>query len=364
MTTVGDLPTPALLLDLDVLEANLERMARRARALGVVLRPHVKTHKCVEIGRRQRALGATGITVSTLYEARVFADHGFDDVTWAFPLIPSRLDEAQDLAARIRLRVVVDSVEAIELLDRRQQPFHVWLKVDCGYHRAGVDPHSDRALELARRIAGAQRTVFDGILTHSGHAYHGRSREEVAAVAAEERDVMLAFAERLRRDGVSVPAISVGSTPAMAAVDRLDGISEIRPGNYAFYDYSQVVIGSCGVRDCALTVLTTVVSSHPGTNHCVIDAGALALSKDSGAEQAPQPTMGEIYGDYASGELRRDARVVSLSQEHGIVSAPLPVGTRLRILPNHSCLTAAHFDEYHVVRGEDVVDRWKVWRGR
>lgn len=364
VTDLAALPTPALLLDLDKLEANLSRMARRAEALGVALRPHVKTHKCVEIGRRQRDHGTSGITVSTLYEARVFADHGFDDITWAFPLVPSRLDEVQDLAARIRLRVVVDSSEAIDLLDRTEQPFHVWLKVDSGYHRAGVDPHGAPAFELARRLAGAQRLVFDGILTHSGHAYHGRSRAEVAAIAAVERDVMIAFAERLRQEGVPVAAISVGSTPALAAVDRLDGVSEIRPGNYAFYDYSQVVIGSCGVRDCALTVLATVVSSQPGTNHCVVDAGALALSKDTGAEQAPCPTMGEIFDDYAGGTLRADARVVSLSQEHGIVSAALPVGTRVRILPNHSCLTAAQFDEYHVVRGAEVVDRWKVWRGR
>lgn len=362
--TIADLPTPALLLDLDKLEANLARMASRAKQLGVALRPHIKTHKCVEVGRLQRDHGINGITVSTLVEARVFADHGFEDITWAFPFILSRLDEAKALAERVRLGLVVDAPEAAAALERSGFPFRVWLKVDCGYHRAGVDPHSDDAVRLAQRLAGSRSLAFAGILTHSGHAYHAKGADELRAVAAEERRVMVAFADRLAAAGVKVPAVSVGSTPAMSAVERLDGVSEARPGNYAFYDYMQTVIGSCTVPDCALTVLASVVSNQPGTNHSVIDAGALALSKDSGLETYPRATLGEIYEDYPSGSLRSDARVVGLSQEHGFVSGVLPVGMKVRVLPNHSCLTAAQFDAYDVVRGDQVVDRWTVWRGR
>jgi D-serine deaminase-like pyridoxal phosphate-dependent protein len=146
----------------------------------------------------------------------------------------------------------------------------------------------------------------------------------------------------------------------MSAVERLDGVTEARPGNYCFYDFSQVTFGSCGVRDCAATVLTSVVSCRPGDGRSVVDAGALALSKDPG----PGTSMGEVYADYEGGALDGEARLTSLSQEHGILSAPRPVGSRLRILPNHSCLTVAQFDEYVVVRGEEVVDRWKIWRGR
>src|SRR5689334_13938286 len=148
-------PTPALLLDLDVLERNLSRMAGRCASLGVSLRPHIKTHKCVEIAERQRALGARGITVSTLHEAGVFADHGFDDVTWAFPVQLTRLDEIRELARRITLRLVVDSKEAVQALEGLEMPLHVWIKVDAGYHRAGVDPDSPEALELARSLAGS-----------------------------------------------------------------------------------------------------------------------------------------------------------------------------------------------------------------
>jgi len=360
MTSIQDLPTPALLLDLDVLERNLHHMSARSAALGVAMRPHLKTHKSIEVARLQKDLGISGVTVSTLYEARVFAGHGFDDITWAYPLILTRLDEVRELAERITLRLVVDSEEALEALERLGRPLHVWLKVDCGYHRAGVDPESPRALDLARRLAESPALIFDGLLTHSGHAYNGRSREEIAGIAEQERAVMAGFAERLRQAGIEVPGVSTGSTPAMSVVERLDGVTEVRPGNYCFYDFSQVTLGSCGVRDCAVTVLTSVVSCRPGDGRSVVDAGALALSKDPG----PGTSMGEVFADYPSGALEEEARLLSLSQEHGILSVPRRVGSRLRVLPNHSCLTVAQFDEYAVVRGEEVVDRWKIWRGR
>lgn len=362
MPRVHDLPTPALLVDLDVLERNLARMQAKCDRLGVALRPHVKTHKCVEIGRLQREAGARGITVATLEEARAFADAGFDDLTWAFPVVPGRIDEARAIAESAKLRLLVDSDAAIDTLERSGFPFRVWLKVDCGYHRAGVDPGSEEAVALARRLAESDSLGFDGLLTHSGHAYHASSRSELVAVAAEERDVVVAFAERLRADGVEVPSISVGSTPAMSAVEDLEGVSEARPGNYAYHDWTQVLLGACDVADCALTVTATVVSTAAGD--AVVDAGALALSKDAGRPDLGPPTMGEIFEDYAEGRLRKDLRLVALSQEHGKTSAPLAVGERVRILPNHSCLTAACFDRVHAVRGEDVLDVWRVRRER
>lgn len=362
--TIHALSTPALLLDLDVLEHNLQCMAERTTALGVALRPHVKTHKCIEIGRRQVELGARGITVSTLYEAEVFADHGFTDITWAFPVVLNRLPQIERLAQRVRLGVVVDSAEALDALAAVGARLNVWIKVDCGYHRAGVDPTGTLVLELARRVQASSTLTFDGVLTHSGHAYHAETHAALQAVAAEERDVMVRLAERIRDAGVDVRAVSVGSTPAMSAVDHLKGVTEARPGNYVFYDYTQVQLGAAGVRDCAATVLASVISSQSHTGHCVVDAGALALSKDWGRGSPDGTAMGEIFDGYGAGTFRPDVRLTSLSQEHGIVSSSLPVGERVRILPNHSCLTAACFDEYVVVQGDEVVDRWKVWRGR
>lgn len=364
MVRLHDLPTPSLVLDLDVLERNLRSMVGRAEALGVALRPHLKTHKCVEIADLQRRLGARGVTVSTLEEARLFAAHGHDDLTWAFPLVLGRLPETQALAERVTLRLVVDSEAAVSALVSQATPFHVWLKVDCGYHRAGVDPQGDDALDLARRLHTAPHLTFDGLLSHSGQAYHRAGVDILRAVAETERAILVACAERLRAAGVPVPAISVGSTPAMSAAASLDGVDEARPGNYVFYDYTQVVLGSCRSRDCAVTVLASVVSSPKGASHCVVDAGALSLSKDPGHPEAPHATMGEICTDDPDGGLKPYVRLVSVSQEHGIVNAPLDVGSRIRIVPNHSCLAVACFDSYVVARGDHVLDTWTIHRQR
>lgn len=360
--SLGELPTPALLLDLEVLERNLERTARRARELGVGLRPHFKTHKCLEVARRQHRLGARGMTVSTLEEARALAGAGFDDLTWALPVILGRIPEARELAGRVSLGLVVDSPEAVAALEEAAFPFRVWLKVDCGYHRAGVDPASPRAVELVRALAGSERLVFAGLLAHSGQAYAG----ERARAAEEERRGLTGLAERLRGEGLPVPAVSAGSTPGFAAARSLAGVTEVRPGNYAFHDFTQVALGTCGVADCALTVLASVVSCQPGAAHAVVDAGALALSRDPGPEPPPDEalTYGRIYADYPCAHLHPDLHLTSLSQELGKVSGLLPVGSRVRILPNHSCLAAPLFDVYWVVRGEEVVDRWPVRRER
>jgi len=358
--TVEDLATPALLLDLDRLEANLERMSARARTLGVRLRPHIKTHKCLEIARMQRTAGASGITVSTLEEAWVFARDGFRDITWAFPLNPTRMDEVRSLADVVG--VTVESDEAIDALERERHPFMVWLEVDCGYGRTGVDPKSERALALARRIADAPDLRLVGCLTHSGHAYHAESPDAIVEIAEEERRVMVEFGARLREAGVDPGVLSVGSTPAMSLARSLDGVDEARPGNYALYDYTQARLGACDLDRPAVTVLSTIVSTNAGAGRSVSDAGALVLSKDLGPDSPPH--YGRVYGSLYDPVPDSGTRVVSVSQEHAILSAALPVGTRVRILPNHSCLTVAQFDHFTVVRGNRVMDRWKIWRAR
>ena len=373
---VGDLPTPALLLDLDALERNLAAMAAKTRALGVALRPHAKTHKCPEVGRLQLAAGARGITVATLPEAAAFAAAGFDDVTWAFPLVLARLEEVVALARRITFRVTLDSAAALEALGaaarRSGVEVHAWLEVDSGHHRSGVDPDAPATLDLARRLEAERGVAFDGLLTHAGHSYHARSREERAAVAERERAAMVACAARLERAGVGVRGVSVGSTPAMSAARSLEGVTEVRPGNYAFYDYMQLAAGVCTSEDCAVTVLTSVVSHQSGADHVVVDAGALALSKDPGPDDpALRRGFGPVLQGLAGHELEGALAVRGMSQEHGMVGgeraedvARLAVGDRIRVLPNHSCLTVAMFDEYQVVRGEEIVDRWPIRRTR
>lgn len=377
MPTLHDLPTPSLLLDLDILERNLERMQRKATRLGARLRPHVKTHKCIEIGTAQLRHGARGITVATIVEAREFAAHGFDDITWAFPLPVSRLAEVIELARRITFRVTVDSLTAADALAdaarRAGIRVHVWLEVDCGYHRSGIDPARPEAAALARRLADDPVLSFDGLLTHGGHSYAARDHASRLRVAEQERDVTVGFAEQLRSAGVRVPEVSIGSTPSMAAAESLAGVDEVRPGNYAFYDWMQAAVGVCKPSDVAVSVLATVISHQPGQPHCIVDAGALAMSKDQGPG-APELRrgLGPLYAGLSGTTLEPHLALVSASQEHGFVSGNSPadvegrfrVGERVRIMPNHSCLTAAMFDEYVVVRGEEVLDHWRIHRGR
>ena len=363
MQTIHDLPTPALLLDVDVLERNLRSMSERCRHLDVRLRPHVKTHQCVEIGLAQRALGASGITVSTLPEARAFAEAGLDDMTWAFPLVPSRVDEAAELAREVSLGVVVDSRTALEAVLASGAPFRVWLKVDCGYGRAGLASDSPEFRALTDRLA-ASSLPLAGLLSHSGNAYRARSRAEMARIAETERRTMVAAADDLAARGFDRPALSVGSTPSMSACASLAGIAEVRPGNYALHDYTQVLLGVCGVEDCAATVLASVVSSSRDRGTSVVDSGALAMSLDPGPMHLRRRSYGEMLDDGAPGELRRNARLTSLSQEHGVLSAHLPVGSRIRLVPNHSGPTVSCFDAFFVVRGDQVMDTWVVRRQR
>lgn len=361
------LATPAFLVDRPTVLRNCTRMRDKARASGVGFRPHVKTHKCVEAGRMQHG-GTTGpITVSTLAEAELFAEDGFRDITYAVPIAPARekLDRAASIAARIeRLSVLIDSDAALRALEEFDFTFDVFLKVDCGYHRAGVDPDSPDSVRLALALARSERVRFQGLLTHAGHSYNARDAAEIRRIAGEESAVLTRFRALLASEGLGDAKRSVGSTPTASIVERFDECDEVRPGNYVFYDAFQATIGSCALEDCAVSVLTTVIGSYPERHAVIVDAGALALSKDVGPDQI-DPHFG--YGIVCDLDLRPvpAARILALSQEHGKVAVQthLPVGTRLRIIPNHSCLAAAMFDRYHVVERGRVVDAWKPVRG-
>ncbi len=367
--------TPCAFVDLDNLERNAAWASDKARRLGVRLRPHVKTHKCVEAARIQVRGHFGGITVSTLAEARAFAASGYRDITYAVPFPPGRIEEAAEIARGVdSLNLLLDNEATLAGIEafagEKGVRFPVFLKVDCGYHRAGVDPERPESLGFAVRVARSPRVVFKGLLTHAGQAYGCRDRGEALAVARRERDAVAGFAEKLRAQGVRVDEVSVGSTPTFAAAEELEGVTEARPGNYIFYDAFQAAIGSCSVADVAFGVLATVIGHYPGRNGLLVDAGALALSKDPGPVHV-DPDCG--FGLCFSADGRKalpELRITGLSQEHGQIAGvgPLdypryPVGGKMRILPNHSCLSAALFERYLVVRGGEVVDEWKPVRG-
>ncbi|HEX8145663.1 MAG TPA: alanine racemase [Pyrinomonadaceae bacterium] len=365
--------TPSLVLDVGRVRRNAEKMSGRITRLGATLRPHVKTHKCVEVARIQTEGHAGGITVSTLAEARAFAAHGFKDITYAVPIEPGKFGEAVELSRLCeRLALITDDLSIPPLLDeaarRAGVTLDLFLKVDCGYHRCGVEPELPEALEIPRRIDAAANLRFAGILTHAGHSYHAGSREELLTIARHERDVMTGFAARLRSEGIEVPTVSVGSTPTATHYDHLEGVDEARPGNYIFFDAFQATLGSCAFADCALTVLAAVVHRDRARRRVVLDAGAVALSKDRGpVELDPSCGYGRVL-DLEGAET--GLRVTTLSQEHGEVLSEddrlldaLHVGARVRILSNHSCLAAAQHAHYHVLEGSRVVDRWEIQRG-
>jgi D-serine deaminase-like pyridoxal phosphate-dependent protein len=371
---LSELPTPALVLDVARVRRNAERMRTRVEQMGARLRPHIKTHKCAEVARLQTSGHAAGLTVSTLAEARWFAARGFTDLTYAVPIEPGKFAEAIELARECeRLALLTDDVEIPAQLDTAARAANVeldlFLKVDCGYHRCGVEPETREAFEIPRRIADASHLRFAGILTHAGHSYHSRSLDELHRLARHERDVMVECAAALRAAGIAVPVVSIGSTPTISTIENLEGVDEARPGNYIFFDAFQATLGSCRFEDCALTVLSSVVHRDATRRKVVIDAGAIALSKDRGAADI-DPTCG--YGRVLDVEGRDlDLRVTSLSQEHGMIEAhdddalfdQLKVGTRLRILANHSCLTAAQHPHYNVLDAGRIVDRWQIQRG-
>ncbi|MEJ7848127.1 MAG: alanine racemase [Pyrinomonadaceae bacterium] len=370
---MDSIKTPCLLLDDDRVQRNAERIGDIAKRNNVCLRPHVKTHKCVEVARIQTAGHDGAITVSTLVEARAFARHGFSDITYAVPIERGKFDEAVEiLRGGVKLNLLTGDTETVRLLDatagKQGVKFDVFVKIDCGTHRVGVEPHTAEAVEIPRLISDAANLHFAGILTHAGHSYNSNSNEEILEVARHERDSMVELATRLRGQSIEVPTVSIGSTPTISCVDHLDGIDEIRPGNYIFYDAFQATLGSCGFEDTALTVLAAVVHRDETRRRIVVDAGAIALSKDRGPVGL-DPACG--YGHVLNIEGNETGmRVTSLSQEHGEIEAGgderfdrFKVGDRLRILANHSCLTAAQHSHYHIVENGRIIDRWEIHRG-
>lgn len=367
------LKTPCLILDVERIRRNAQRVSEIASRNGVNLRPHIKTHKCLEVARIATEKHSGGVTTSTLAEVWAFAKRGFNDFTYAMPIESGKFAEAIEIVkSGVTLNLLTDDLETSMALNEAAQnsnvKLDVFLKIDCGYHRVGVEPNTPEAVEIPKFIADSSNLNFAGILTHAGHSYHAHSVAEIAEIAAEERDLMVNHAEKLCGLGIVVSCVSIGSTPTINHVDHLRGITEIRPGNYIFFDAFQATLGSCGFEDCALTVLTAVTHRQRENKKIVVDAGAIALSKDRGAvEFDANCGYGRVL-DLDGKDL--GLRIESLSQEHGTFFVKdeetfnrLKVGSRVRILANHSCLAAAQHSHFNILENGEIVDKWEIHRG-
>ena len=376
MTTLADLPTPVLILDRGRLMANIARMQAQAKKLGVSLRPHLKTAKSARVA--ELAVGKNGpITVSTLAEAEYFAKAGFRDILYAVPMAPQKLDQVGALIrptndrGGVDLKIITDHPAVAQAAAAAGQrlgvTFRVMIKIDCGLGRAGLAPDSDLLLPLAKALS-QPGVELAGVLTHAGHSYGAKNVAEIERIAEEERVAVVTAAERLRAAGIACPIVSVGSTPTALFARDLTGVTEMRPGNFVFFDLFQAGLGTCAMEDIAVSVLATVVSHHPGRNHVLIDAGGLALSKDTGANRnVPGTGFGRVCRP--DGALPLDGmNVHDVHQEHGLLGGPdvppvdfaaHPPGSRLRVLPNHSCMTGAMYDRYYVIDGgTEIVAEW------
>jgi D-serine deaminase-like pyridoxal phosphate-dependent protein len=363
-----DLPTPSLMLDLDRLERNCARMIRRATELGVRLRPHMKTAKSVDVGRLATRERSVGVTVSTLAEAEAFAEAGFRDIIYAVGIAGHKVRAVAEIQRRdgVRISLLADTVAAVEEVSRRAEAvgerFALLIEIDSGGGRGGVSAEGPELPAIGEAVGASPWLSLAGVLTHAGQSYGASSIEEIKQIAEAERLAVTRAAERLRAAGMEVPVVSVGSTPTALHARSLEGVTEMRPGVYTLFDLAQVALGSCTVDDIAVSVLATVIGHNRPARRMLIDAGALALSKDVSGNKGDRKVGYGLVCPATGGPPVDGLIVADVHQEHGLVASEevgdelesrYPVGSRVRILPNHACLMAAPYDRYHVVRGTD-----------
>jgi D-serine deaminase-like pyridoxal phosphate-dependent protein len=376
---IRSLDTPCLLLDESRMSRNIERLTGRLRDLGALLRPHLKTPKCVEVARRLVASPKGPATVSTLREAEEFAAAGMTDLLYAVGIAPGKLDRVVALHRKgVDLTIVLDNVAAAEAVASRSRaerlPIPVLIEIDSDGHRAGVRPNQKSLLLEIARTLHAGGAALRGVMTHAGSSYNLHTQEALERAAEQERAAAVGCAEMLREAGFPAPVVSVGSTPTAHFAHDLTGVTEVRAGTFVFFDLFMMGVGVCDIDDIAVSVLTTVIGHQPDNGWILADAGWMALSRDRGTARQRIDQGYGLVTDLA-GQPYRDLIVAETNQEQGILAMRpgsdvplpgLPIGTKLRILPNHVCATAAQHDRYHVIvnsRETAVHAIWERFRG-
>ncbi|TNF79967.1 DSD1 family PLP-dependent enzyme [Pseudomonas sp. ICMP22404] len=374
--STASLDTPAALIDRPRMQRNIQRMQQRMDDLGVRLRPHIKTSKCLQVVQAQIAAGASGVTVSTLKEAEHCFANGIQDIFYAVAIVPGKLDQALALRRKgCQLSILTDSLVAaraiVDFGQRHDEPFDVWIEIDCDGHRSGVRIEDGALVDIARALGeGGQRLC--GVMTHAGSSYELDTPEALQALAEQERQVCVSAARRIRDAGLACPQVSIGSTPTALSALNLDGVTEVRAGVYVFFDLVMHNVGVCQADELALSVLTSVIGHQPDKGWIITDAGWMAMSRDRGTQRQQHDFgYGQVCTD--AGDWIEGARLTGANQEHGIVTlsgaehvditARYPIGSRLRILPNHACATGAQFPHYCACDDTGQVQLWSRLHG-
>lgn len=374
--SLQSLNTPAALIDVAHMVRNIERMQQRLNGLGVRFRPHVKTTKCVQVVDAQIAAGAQGITVSTLKEAEQFFATGIRDIVYAVGMAPGKLGQALELRRQgCDLKIVADSIacaEAIAAFGREHgEAFDVWIEIDVDGHRSGVLPEDDLLLAIGKVLKEGGMHV-GGVLAHAGSSYEYDTHDPLVRIAEQERSGCVRAAERLRAADIPCEVVSIGSTPTALTAEHLEGVTEVRAGVYVMFDLVMHNVGVNDTSEIALSVLTTVIGHQEDKGWAIVDAGWMAMSRDRGT-QRQQRDFG--YGLVCSenGEVLGDYVMSGANQEHGIISRTgtpdreiahrFPIGTRLRILPNHACATGAQHPVYQALAEDGSIETWPRFYG-
>ncbi len=361
---MAEITYPTFVIDKDICLQNIERMVEKAKRYKVRFRPHFKTHQSAKIGEWFKMYGVDAITVSSVKMAGYFAAHNWDDITIAFPVNIYEISEINRLAANIKLNILVENKESAELLAKRiDNPTGVFIEIDTGHNRTGILPAKTGIIDQIIDILTANKKItFKGFLTHSGHTYRARSTNEIFS---RHFDALLKMQslKRKYKTKFSNIEISIGDTPSATLCTNFNGIDEIRPGNFVFYDLMMQNLGVCSFKDIAVKVVCPVIGKHISRNEVVIYGGAVHLSKDSIININGKPMFGRIIIQKNGEKILLDPLnyVATLSQEHGILKVEqkqfknFHVGDMVEIIPVHSCLTANLAKKYLTTDGEEIL---------
>lgn len=358
-----EITKPTLLLNKEIALRNIDHMVRKAQTFHLHFRPHFKTHQSAEIAEWYRAAGVKAISVSSLTMAKYFAEFGWDDITIAFSVNIPEIPEIIELAGRIKLNVLIENKEGLEALQEKTI-WHtgVFIKIDTGYNRTGIEANRTQQIdELLENIQKSPLLQFKGFLSHTGHAYQANSTHDIYSRHFDALLKMKALKIRYQNDWPEL-MISLGDTPSCSICDNFDGVDEIRPGNFVFYDLMQYKLGVCKLTDIAVRMICPVIAIHPTRNEVVIYGGAIHFAKDSIINIDGKPLYGRIIIKEGENEILLDERnyLYALSQEHGILRITpkdlhyFKPGILIEILPVHSCLTANLMKEYMTTDGEII----------